>query len=88
MITFTIKEEAELFTTFDYKQLMKAVETHVIKLYEDYVVPDTIIAYYNPAQNKGCVTFVVLSMDYPLFDIPTMEFAYGTDFLTVVFNNI
>jgi len=87
MIYFTILETPELFTTYDYKQLIAHVKEHAISESEIQLRALTHVeAYYSPAENKG-VLLVFPKQNYP-FQFQKTEFSYGTDHLTITFQHV
>lgn len=82
-IFFSVVEVPELFTVYDYKQLIKAVEAHFNESakYQD-VVTNGVVAYYNPELNQGML-YHRDTYDYVF--LQPLELAYGTDFITVKF---
>jgi len=81
---FNISEVRELFTVFDYKRLLTAVEDHIRKEYTLLGIHiGNLRVYYNPEQNQGIAVFIDASGDCYVCD---MEFPYGNDFITVKFN--
>jgi hypothetical protein len=82
IVTFTVTEVEELFTTYDYKQLLKAVNDHfqVESKYQGNDVKST--AYYNPETNTGVI--ICDHTDSYIY-LPDLQHAYGSDFVTVKF---
>lgn len=81
---FHISEVRELFTVFDYKALLVAVEEHFRSQYALAGIDIGLLrVYYNPEQAEGIGLFIDTSEHCIICD---MEFAYGTDFVTVQFN--
>jgi hypothetical protein len=81
---FNVSECKELFTVYDYKNLLKAVEEHIRKEYAwaNIEIGDLRV-YYNPEHNQGVVCY---SNTFEECQISHMEFPYGNDFITVEFN--
>ena len=87
MIYFSILETPELFTTYDYKQLIAHVKEHAITQSKNQLCPlKHVEAYYSPADNKG-VVFIVPEVYYP-YQFQKTEFSYGTDHLTITFQHV
>jgi len=87
MIYFSILETPELFTTYDYKQLIDHVKQHAIAESEIQLRPlNYVEAYYSPAENKG-VVLVFPQYLYP-YQFQKTEFSYGTDHLTITFQHV
>ena len=82
VIHFSVTEVAELFTTYDYKQLITAVEDHFNESAKIQGITTTGTAYYNPGRNDGVVEFHDTS-DY--IYLQDLQLAYGVDFITVKF---
>lgn len=80
---FSVDEVPELFTVYDYKQLIKAVEAHFNESakYQDVVV-NGVVAYYNPELNQG---IIYQRDDYEYIFLEPLQLAYGTDFITIKF---
>jgi hypothetical protein len=80
---FSVDEVPELFTVYDYKQLIKAVEAHFNESakYQDVVV-NGVVAYYNPELNQGIIH---QRDDYEYIFLEPLQLAYGTDFITIKF---
>jgi hypothetical protein len=80
---FSVDEVPELFTVYDYKQLIKAVEAHFNESakYQDVVV-NGVVAYYNPELNQGIIH---QRDDYEYILLEPLQLAYGTDFITIKF---
>ncbi len=82
IVTFSVSEVTELFTTYDYKQLLKAVNDH-FQTESKYQGNDmTSTAYYNPEQNKG---IIICEYTSSYIYLPDLQHAYGSDFVTVKF---
>jgi|UniRef100_A0A6C0B334 hypothetical protein len=82
-IFFSVTEVEELFTTYDYKQLIKAVEAHVNECAKSQNVRASgVMAYYNPQSNQGVVH---IDETYRSVYVPPIQHAYGTDFITIKF---
>ena len=80
---FSVAEVAELFTTYDYKRLIKAVEEHFNECAKLQGLHTAAIkAYYNPEENEGIVSF---EDTYEYMYIQPLQLAYGIDFITVKF---
>ena len=87
MIYFTILETPELFTTYDYKQLIAHVKQHAISESKIQLCPLLRVeAYYSPAENKGVV--LVFPEQYYPYHFEKTEFSYGTDYLTITFQHV
>jgi hypothetical protein len=84
IITFSVSEVKELFTTYDYKQLIKAVENHFNENAEYQGVHVTTTAYYNPERNEGIL--LVPNVNEYIY-VTDLEVAYGSDFITVKFKD-
>ena len=84
IITFSVSEVKELFTTYDYKQLIKAVENHFNENAEYQGVHVTPTAYYNPERNEGIL--LVPNVNEYIY-VTDLEVAYGSDFITVKFKD-
>jgi len=82
IVTFSVSEVKELFTTYDYKQLIKAVEKHFNENAEYQGVHVTTTAYYNPEQNEGILLAPNVNEYVYVSDL---QIAYGSDFITVKF---
>jgi hypothetical protein len=79
-----MSEIPELFTVYDYKQLLKHVEQHFKQECElQFINPYKIETFYNPEMNEGLIRY---SQDefYEL-DIRKTEMIYGNDFVTINF---
>jgi len=84
-IFFSVTEVEELFTTYDYKQLIKAVEAHVNDCAKSQNVRVLgVMAYYNPESNKGVVH---IDDSYRSVYVPPLQHAYGSEDVTVKFSN-
>ena len=83
IIYFSITEVQELFTTFDYKNLIQAVNTHFQEETKKFSIDVTSTTYYNPAENKGVIVY-----DYcnEYVYVSNLQHAYGNDFVTIKFN--
>ena len=84
-VRFSVTEVQELFTTFDYKQLIKAVEAHFNESAKfQGVHVSGVIAFYNPERNEGIIHF---DNTYDYIYLDKLQHAYGNDFVTIKFNN-
>jgi hypothetical protein len=82
IVKFTVSEFKDLFTTSDYKHLIKAVEDHFNENASYQGVETKVVAYYNPGKNEGVV--IVKNINEYIY-VENLEVAYGTDFITVKF---
>jgi len=84
IIYFSVTEVEELFTTFDYKNLITAVNTYFQEEAKAQGISITSTSYYNPAENKGVILY-----DYcnEYIYMRNLKHAYGNDFVTITFNN-
>jgi len=83
---FTLSENEELFTTYDYKRLLTEVETHFrLQVLAHELRPVTVCAFFNPEQGRGCVTFDTIETN-PTVIVSDLDFANGNDILTVFFD--
>jgi len=83
IVHFSVTEVAELFTTYDYKRLIKAVEDHFNESAKNQgVYTSGVVAYYNPEQNEGVVCFQDI---YEYVYLEPLQLAYGIDFITIKF---
>jgi len=74
----------ELFTVFDYKNLLTQVDAHIHKEYELLGIEIGYLrVYFNPEHNAGIAVFIDTKGDCAICN---MDFAYGNDFITVQFN--
>ena len=84
-IFFSVTEVEELFTTYDYKQLIKAVEAHVNECAKSQNVRASgVMAYYNPQSNQGVVH---IDESYRSVYVPPIQHAYGSEEVTVKLSN-
>ena len=83
IVTFAVSEFKDLFTTSDYKHLIKAVEDHFNENASYQGVETKVVAYYNPQRNEGIV--IVKNINEYIY-IEKLEVAYGSDFITVKFD--
>jgi hypothetical protein len=80
---FSVSEVEELFTTYDYKRLIKAVEEHFNECAKNQGLHTTATkAYYNPEENEGIVCF---EDTYEYIYLEPLQLAYGIDFITIKF---
>jgi len=83
IVHFSVTEVAELFTTYDYKRLIKAVEDHFNESAKNQCVDTSgVIAYYNPERNQGVIHF---DDTYDYVYLESLQLAYGIDFITIKF---
>lgn len=76
----------ELFTVYDYKTLIDAVENHArLEIIAQGFKPIYVHAFFSPGDRRGCIVFDTMEED-PYFNIRTMDFAVGIDVLPVFFN--
>jgi hypothetical protein len=68
----------DLFTVFDYKRLLSAVEGHV----KTELNSTRATAYYNPESNKGCV---IIYTNQDCSYLQELDFPNGSNILTVKF---
>uniref|UniRef100_A0A6C0F571 Uncharacterized protein n=1 Tax=viral metagenome TaxID=1070528 RepID=A0A6C0F571_9ZZZZ len=80
---FSVTEVEELFTTFDYKNLLTAVNTHFKEEARAQGIEVTSTAYYNPGENKGVIVYAYCN-EYVY--VNNLQHAYGNDFVTIKFN--
>jgi hypothetical protein len=78
-IYFSVTEVDELFTTYDYKQLLTAVENHLTDS-----VKHSGKAFYNPGKNEGVLH--IGSTDEYIY-LQDLQYAYGNEFVTVKFTS-
>lgn len=79
---FSVSEITELFTTYDYKQLINAVEDHFNQSAKHQGFGVNCQAYYNPEANQGIVVYPDM---YDYVYLPDLQLAYGVDFITIKF---
>jgi hypothetical protein len=82
IVTFSVSEFKELFTTSDYKHLIKSVEDHFNENASYKHIETKVVAYYNPERNQGIV--IVENINEYIY-VEKLEIAYGSDFITVKF---
>jgi hypothetical protein len=81
-IEFQIKEQIELFTTFDYNNVLSAIVEHIVECCNKVNIDiPNIRPYFNPKLNKGVVHYDSLELIY----IEDMHYGIGNDVITVVF---
>jgi len=82
---FKIKENVELFTTYDYKRLIDVANTHFLfSCTKQGIDVVSSCAYFNPEINQGCVVYEfsnfngsaeISEVEFPLADsVHTIEF--------------
>jgi hypothetical protein len=85
LINFKIKEELELCTTFEYKEILKNVQDFFIEeSSKQGLAIQKVKAYFNPAENEGCIDYEYRNPE-DLADLPDMDFAIANGYLTIVF---
>lgn len=84
IVYFSVTEVEELFTTFDYKNMLTAVNTYFQEEAKSQGIDVTSTSYYNPAENKGVIVYGCYD-DY--IYLRNLQHAYGNDFVTIKFNN-
>lgn len=83
-VRFRIKEVLELFTTYEYKELLRTVEDYLEEqLLEKKVGFAEIMAFYNPARNEGVALYSYEPDTYVEF--PNLDFPIANECVTVEF---
>ena len=84
-IHFHIKEGIELFTTYEYKQLLEKLEKHFVDENKKQGIQVAFAkAYFNPCKNDGSLEYEFINCDEQPY-IPDYDFPNGNDILTVMF---
>jgi hypothetical protein len=85
LLHFKIKEEIELCTTFEYKEILKNVRDFFIEeSTKQGLAIQELKVYYNPAENAGVVVYDYVNTEEPA-DLPNMDFPIANGYITVVF---
>jgi hypothetical protein len=86
LLYFHVNEKPELFTVFDYKQLLTIVKKHFIDECElQLCEPYDVEVFFNPEENCGIIRYR-LDTNIPIF-IRKTEMNYSIDFITITFAN-
>ena len=84
LLYFRMFEIPELFTVYDYKQLLKHIEEHFKQECEvQFIKPYNIETFYNPEMNEGLIRYFKDEMHH--VDIRKTEMNYGNDFVSIQF---